>query len=191
MKRPRSRAGLLMMGCVLCGLAQTLPARADGSCSTYLAERFAWMTERPDGERGYRATITTHRAGLTASGPALVSYGQVELWTHAAGGWECAPDWSSCWWVPAAISGSQGSQLFNDRSYYNGGRWQPFSIHASDSIGLRIDQDGQVVLTLESWGGGQVTITGTQCSDGLIYGFSNESPGVLYSISLAQKEIDG
>jgi hypothetical protein len=76
------------------------------------------------------------------------------------------------------------SQLFSDRTYpctpgpnqlCNTAALQPFDINSADSLGVSVDADDNVVLTLYSWGNGRQPFTATcNTTTNILYAFGHD-----------------
>jgi hypothetical protein len=94
-------------------------------------------------------------------------------------------------YLPSYLGGLTGvaTQYFSDQRYpiifnapYNPAN-APFNVH--QTIQLKVDINGITGVVTLSWGSSQMHIT-PQCSDGVLYGFSDLSPTALYIVSLKQ-----
>jgi hypothetical protein len=144
------------------------------SCSTWAADRVNWLTATAG---NYLALKGTSINSPAASGYGLVSYVEGYLDSYSAAHW--IYNGSTFVLIPASASSHANYQSFSDR-YATG--YQPFSVSARDQLGITLDTSGRITITLDSWGGGALSITATQCLYDTIYGFDNG--GTLWSFDL-------
>lgn len=143
------------------------------SCSTYLQDKFNWVSR---GSGYYLAVKGTSLNASQSQGQGLVSYvdGWVDQYTPSSTYY----DFSTGRWItlPAKVSSHSNSQSFSDR-YATG--YQPFDRNQRDALGITLDSNGKITITLDSWGGGAVVVTATSCMNEVIYGSSSD--GTLWS----------
>jgi hypothetical protein len=136
------------------------------SCTSYVADKLNWMASSPDHYLDVKGTSinASHGGGL-----GLVSYVEGYLAQYQAG--YTYFDFVTSRWitVPARASSHDNYQSFSDR-YATG--YQPFNKNARDQLGITLDGNGKLTITLDSWGGGAVTVTATSCTSEVIYGSS-------------------
>lgn len=141
-----------------------------GTCRSLFAEYIAWV-ERGD----YLSLVGTsmQRNALNAGG--VVSYLRGDIYTRPTPGV-----------TPRAISGSLVPQLFNDRTTTSG---QPFDRAAADQVSIELNEEGELRITLDSWGHGRLIISPTACAQGVTYGFSDD--GTLWSFVFRKEFLPG
>ena len=150
-------------------------ARAQ-SCTTYVADKLGWVAQGG----GYYLNLRGNSINSSANGGyGLVSYVEGYLDQYAAA--YTYYDFVNYRWVtvPARVSSHANSQSFSDRFAAGG---QPFNQSARDQLGITLSGDGKITITLDSWGGGAITIASPTCANEVISGFSND--GTLWSFVL-------
>lgn len=138
------------------------------SCSTYLQDKFNWVSKGP----GYFLDVKgTSLNASQSQGLGLVSY--VDGWVDQYAASYTTYDFITGRWitVPAKVSSHSNSQSFSDR-FATG--YQPFDRNQRDALGITLDGNGKITITLDSWGGGAVVVTPTSCANEVIYGFSSD-----------------
>jgi len=146
------------------------------SCSTFVADRMAWVAQGGGYYLNVRGTSLNASPG---GGTGLVSYIEGYLDQYTAGYSYINPITYQYVTVPAKVSSHANAQSFSDR--YAAGS-QPFNRAARDTLGITLDATGKITITLDSWGGGALTITAPACNADVIYGFSSD--GTLWSFAL-------
>lgn len=146
------------------------------SCSSYVADKMAWVAQGGGYFLNVRGTSLNSSAG---SGYGLVSYIEGYLDQYTASYTYYNPITYTFVTVPAKVSSHANYQSFSDR-YASGS--QPFNRAARDQLGITLDATGKITITLDSWGGGAVTIPSPACNAEVIYGFSSD--GTLWSFDL-------
>ncbi|HEY8211197.1 MAG TPA: hypothetical protein VIG99_27120 [Myxococcaceae bacterium] len=146
------------------------------SCTTYVADKLNWVAQGG----GYYLNVRGNSINSSAAGGyGLVSHveGYLDQYTAAYTYY----DYLHYQWVtvPAKVSSHANFQSFSDRFYVSG---QPFSKNAKDQLGITLSGDGKITITLDSWGGGAITINAPTCANEVISGFSND--GTLWSFVL-------
>jgi len=150
-------------------------ARAQ-SCSSYVSDKLSWVAQGGGYYLNVRGTSLNAGAG---GGYGLVSYIEGYLDQYTAGYTYYNPITYTFVTVPAKVSSHANSQSFSDR--YAAGS-QPFNRAARDQLGITLDGTGKITITLDSWGGGAITIPSPACNAEVIYGFSPD--GTLWSFDL-------
>jgi hypothetical protein len=154
-----------------------IPERAHAqSCTTMVTDRMNWVAA---GGGNYLNVTGTSINGGAAGGYGLVSYVQGYLDQYQAAFWYY--DFARNQWVlsPARASSHANYQSFSDRLATGG---QPFNKNARDQLGITLDGNGKITITLDSWGGGALNVTATSCANDVIYGFSGD--GTLWAFVL-------
>lgn len=92
------------------------------------------------------------------------------------------------------ILGGTLKQYFSDRAHSTatkGGVYadsHPFSPSKTDSLGLSLTTAGAVTLTLKSWGGTNLKLSGVDCAGGVLYGMTETSVPSFYVISPSKEK---
>jgi hypothetical protein len=146
------------------------------SCSSYVADKMAWVAQ---GGGYYLNVRGTSINSSPAGGTGLVSYIEGYLDQYTASYSYFNPGTYTFVTVPAKVSSHANSQSFSDRLASGG---QPFNRAARDQLGITLDGTGKITITLDSWGGGAITIPNPACNAEVIYGFSTD--GTLWSFDL-------
>lgn len=150
--------------------------RAHAQCTTYVADKLNWVAQGG----GYYLNVRGNSINASAAGGyGLASYVEGYLDQYAAA--YTYYDFVNYRWVtvPARVSSHASYQSFSDRFYVSG---QPFNKNAKDQLGITLSGDGKITITLDSWGGGALTINSPTCANEVISGFSND--GTLWSFVL-------
>jgi hypothetical protein len=190
MTMKRNRIKYAVLGVVLTGaatmaaggpLAGPLPsAHADASCSGLLGGLSSWIAA------GNRHVV--HFTMVSNRSDELVSYATGYLDMHK----------NSLFFTSLSGSSDQRGQLFSNRytTVFPPGSlfgWsQPFSVLNADQLGVAISlwpgAVGAVTLTLNTWGGAQVSIPSASaaCANGLLYGFTSDNSHDLFSFSFSK-----
>jgi hypothetical protein len=173
--------GMMLVFAAVMGLLFSGEARAQ-SCSTLMQDRLNWMTSYDH----YLDIQGTSLNATQSNGWGLASYIQGSLYQYTAS--STYYDFVNYRWVtvPAKVSGQDIKQTFSDR-YATG--YQPFNKNAADLLGISIDANGKIVITLQSWGNGTVTISTTACMNDVIYGSAPD--GTHWSFRLLKGYIPG
>jgi hypothetical protein len=86
------------------------------------------------------------------------------------------------------------TQYFSDRKFgLNSGpglslAQYPFAPQKTDQLGIMIADTGAITLTLISWSGTNINLTGVSCAGGVLYGLTNTNPTQsFYVISLTRE----
>jgi len=173
----------LAISAALIALSFTPHASAQ-SCDSMLNDIDNWFITQPNGPGNYSIafTMVTNRSdGKYASYSEGNSGSPAELFYHPASR-------VGLFWFPAYLQGTV-RQYFSDR------RWAPsgglFAVNPFDpgrtdqtqvtiSLGSSIfgSPEGEVTLTLLSWGNSQVSFPAS-CQDGLMYGFNGNTMFVM------------
>ena len=93
---------------------------------------------------------------------------------------------------PTVLGGTL-KQYFSDRTHSappaGGGVTvdrHPFSPSKTDALWLSLTTAGSVTLTLKSWGGTSIKLSGVDCAGGVLYGLTETSVPSFYVISLSK-----
>jgi hypothetical protein len=184
------------------GLWIPAPAVAQ-SCSTVLNGINNWFLNGGGGPYGvsYLAvTLISNRADGGYVSYAEGSYGETGLLAYYGA------RQIGAYTYPSYVQGSL-NQYFSDRRYQPANMnpqfaWAPFNPGSVDSLGVRIFledgpafgiKQGEVVLTLNSWGGGSTTFQ-SQCNEGMLYGSVPWQPTnawTMFVISMNKKFFPG
>jgi hypothetical protein len=158
------------------------------SCSTFMSSKFSQL-QGTNGGAALMATVATNvGVGDEDLAGSEVTYAQVLLNSYHPSVFTCSVFPARCFYsTPYVVSTSSGEQLFSDRK--SGA--QPFNVGAMDQINLYIDANGLTTITLLSQGNRQVHINNPQCSNNILYGFSDDPTPVLYTITLSAVAIPG
>lgn len=153
------------------------------SCSTFLQDRLNWVAQSYDHYLDIKGTSLN---ATQSNNWGLASYIEGNLMQYTAS--YVYFDYLSGRFLtaPARVSGTNIAQTFSDR-YATG--YQPFDKNQPDQLGISIYATGKIVITLQTWGNGTVTIDTTSCTSDVIYGSSPD--GTLWSFRLYKGIIPG
>jgi hypothetical protein len=173
--------GLVLVLASVMGLLFSGEANAQ-SCTTLLQDRVNWLSQ-------YGRYLDIRGTSLNAAhsnGWGLVSYVNGYMMQYTAGFTYSDPFTGRQITVPSRVSGTDIYQTFSDR-FATGS--QPFDKSRPDKLGISIDTNGKIVITLETWGNNTLTITNTACLNDVIYGTSTD--GTHWSFRLIKGYIPG
>ena len=180
-KRGIAKFALCMVA--LAGLWMPVPANAQ-NCNAFVKNIINNFGTVPTGKQGeMQVALVSNR-----SDGRYVTYGEMPTMSGNNGGSGPLVYYpANHWGFPAYLQGTL-SQFFSDRRFNQNGFFNdPFNPQATDSLGIVIYlgsyplygiAPGEVVLTLNSWGGGSFSFQG-QCQDGMINGFYGNTEFVL------------
>lgn len=170
-------------------------------CQSLIQDLIRWLRENPN-DRAVDFYLTSNEATVNP-GDNLISYVKGSLTNYSSGravwGGSGAPDSiGTSHYAWERITGT-GAQAFNDRGQFD--RSQMDSVELSVALStpgpsampflLAID------LTLVTWGGGVIPLTGFHCEEGIVSAFADGSPDrngpnkVGYTITFKKVSIPG
>jgi hypothetical protein len=181
----------LVLLTLMFGLILAAPAGAHAQdCTTYMQNIINNFSNIPPGGQ---ATMQVAMVSNRSDGR-YVSYGEKPSMSGTNG--SSGPlvyypgGWTWFGYYPATLQGTL-SQFFSDRRFNQNGSFNdPFDPANTDNLGITIFLEysyvegvnpGEVVLTLNSWGGGQLSFQG-QCQNGMINGFDGVNTEFVLSL---------
>lgn len=166
------RALVVMLASVV-GLFLSGEAHAQ-SCTTFMQDKLTWMSN----PQNYLAIHGSSFNATHSGGWPLTSHIAGSLVEYSPGFSYYDPFLGRTITFPATMGGTGLVQLFSDR--YAAG-YQRFDKNQPDQLGISFNANGRIVITLQSWGNGTVTVETASCANNMISGFSSD--GTLWSFA--------
>lgn len=149
-------------------------------CQSLIQDLIHWLRENP-GQRAVDFYLTSNEATINP-GDNLVSYVRGYLTNYSSGrsvwGGSGAPDSiGTLHYTWERISGT-GDQAFNDRGQFDRSQMDLVELSVTlatpgpDSTPFHL----AIELTLVTWGGGVIPLTGFHCEEGIVSAFADGAP---------------
>jgi len=150
-------------------------------CQTLIQDIITWLRENPDG-RAVSFYLTSNEVTVYPNGDNLVSYVNGLLTNYSSGrsvwGSSGAPNSiGSAYYAWERLTGT-GVQAFSDRGQFD--RSQMDNVELSVALSTPgpspMPFHLSVDLTLVTWGGGVIPLTGFHCEEGVLSAYADGSP---------------